>query len=127
MEVGGHCWQDQGSKDLINARYEYYATRRNHATLEHHSARIDAGIMQRAGGADAEIGKVGTVLIGLSHPPETFAYFHARSGLLRRFLTLADSYDAGFVANSACEWGFSLDGCDNPISMVGTCPGMGAY
>ena len=56
------------------------------------------------------------VLIGLSHPPETFAYFHARSGLLRRFLTLADSYDADFVANSACEWGFSLDGCDNPIS-----------
>jgi hypothetical protein len=31
VEVGGHCWQDKGSEDLINARYEYYATKRNHA------------------------------------------------------------------------------------------------
>jgi hypothetical protein len=42
VEVGGHCWQDKGSEDFINARYEYYATNRNHATLAHRSGRIDA-------------------------------------------------------------------------------------
>jgi hypothetical protein len=26
VEMGGHYWQDKGSKDLIGARYEYYAT-----------------------------------------------------------------------------------------------------
>ena len=42
--MGGHCWQDKGSEDFINARYEYYATKRNNATVEHHSARTDARI-----------------------------------------------------------------------------------
>ncbi|MBS3965278.1 MAG: hypothetical protein KGZ80_12465 [Methylomonas sp.] len=35
VEAGGHCWQDQGSENLIDARHEYYATHRNHATLAH--------------------------------------------------------------------------------------------
>jgi hypothetical protein len=56
VEMGGHCWQDGGSKDYIGARYEYYATRRNNATLECNSVRIDAGIKEYGGGIDTEAG-----------------------------------------------------------------------
>jgi hypothetical protein len=42
VEVGGHCWQDRGSKDYICARHEYYATQGNNATLEYRSTRTDA-------------------------------------------------------------------------------------
>jgi hypothetical protein len=31
--MGGHCWQDGGSKDLIGARNECYATHTNNATV----------------------------------------------------------------------------------------------
>lgn len=55
VEVGGHCWQDKGSEDLINARYEYYAKKRNHATVEYHSVRTDARIAERGWRADAEV------------------------------------------------------------------------
>jgi hypothetical protein len=33
--MGGHCWQDGGSKDFIGARNEYYATLRDNATVPH--------------------------------------------------------------------------------------------
>jgi hypothetical protein len=58
VEMGGHCWQDQGSEDLINARYEYYATKRNHATLAYIAARIIAGIEESIGRVDAELEQV---------------------------------------------------------------------
>jgi len=64
VEVGGHCWQDQGSEDFINARYEYYATKWNYATLEHHSARIDARITKRSWRPDAEI-NAGCAYLGM--------------------------------------------------------------
>ena len=49
---GGHCWQDGALKDYIGARYGYYATKRNYATLAHGSARIDAAPDVWGAGAD---------------------------------------------------------------------------
>ena len=54
IEAGGHCWQDGGSKDYIDARYEYYATKRNNATLANNSAGADAGITKCNRCADTE-------------------------------------------------------------------------
>ena len=51
--MGGHCWQDQGSEDWINARYEYYATKRNHATLACIATPVTAGAEARSGCADS--------------------------------------------------------------------------
>ena len=58
VEMGGHCWQDGGSKDFINARYEYYATKRNNATLATGSIRTDARNYERSGRSDAELEQV---------------------------------------------------------------------
>ena len=38
--MGGHCWQDGGSKDHIDTRYEYYATEQNYATAAHNSIAL---------------------------------------------------------------------------------------
>jgi len=54
VEMGGHCWQDGGSEYFIGARYEYYATKRNNATLANNAARTDAGITKYSRHADTE-------------------------------------------------------------------------
>lgn len=47
--MGGHCWQDGGSKGYIYARYEYYATKLNHTTVAHGSARTDVRLRSEVG------------------------------------------------------------------------------
>jgi hypothetical protein len=52
--VGGHYWQDEGSKGFIVARDEYYATHWKNATLANVATRTATGTETRSWHIDAE-------------------------------------------------------------------------